>query len=115
MMVRRRVRHGLCGHRDARRRQPGRVQQVAEQGARSGGGVKTLQRAGLEVQGGFIVGFDSDTPSIFQRQIEFIQRSGIVTAMVGLLQAPYGTELYERLAKRAACWRRSRATTPTTP
>ncbi len=59
--------------------------------------VKTMQRAGLEVQGGFIVGFDSDTPSIFQRQIDFIQRSGIVTAMVGLLQAPYGTRLYDRL------------------
>lgn len=61
--------------------------------------VKTLQHAGLEVQGGFIVGFDSDVPSIFQRQIEFIQNSGIVTAMVGLLQAPYGTRLYERLKK----------------
>jgi radical SAM superfamily enzyme YgiQ (UPF0313 family) len=61
--------------------------------------VKTLQRAGLEVQGGFIVGFDSDTPSIFQRQIDFIQRSGIVTAMVGLLQAPYGTRLYERVSQ----------------
>lgn len=59
--------------------------------------VKTLQRAGLEVQAGFIVGFDSDTPSIFHRQIEFIQQSGIVTAMVGLLQAPYGTRLYQRL------------------
>ena len=59
--------------------------------------VKTMQRAGLEVQGGFIVGFDSDTPSVFQRQIEFIQRSGIVTAMVGLLQAPHGTRLYDRL------------------
>jgi radical SAM superfamily enzyme YgiQ (UPF0313 family) len=59
--------------------------------------VKRIQRAGLEVQGGFIVGFDSDTPSIFQRQIDFIQRSGIVTAMVGLLQAPSGTKLYQRL------------------
>lgn len=61
--------------------------------------VKRIQRAGLQVQGGFIVGFDSDTRSIFQRQIDFIQKSGIVTAMVGLLQAPAGTRLYERLEK----------------
>jgi hypothetical protein len=47
--------------------------------------------------GGFIVGFDTDTPSIFQRQIDFIQESGIITAMVGLLQAPYGTQLYSRM------------------
>jgi radical SAM superfamily enzyme YgiQ (UPF0313 family) len=60
--------------------------------------VKRIQRAGLQVQGGFIVGFDSDTPSTFQRQIDFIQKSGIVTAMVGLLQAPIGTRLYKRLA-----------------
>ena len=61
--------------------------------------VKTIQRAGLQVMGGFIVGFDSDTPSIFQRQIDFIQRSGIVAAMVGLLQAPPGTRLFDRLKK----------------
>ncbi|MCX6024725.1 MAG: B12-binding domain-containing radical SAM protein [Chloroflexi bacterium] len=58
-----------------------------------------IQRAGLRVQAGFIVGFDSDTPSIFQRQIDFIQKTGIVTAMVGLLQAPYGTPLYQRLKR----------------
>ncbi len=61
--------------------------------------VKLLHSRGLQVMGGFIVGFDSDTPSIFQRQIEFIQESGIVSAMVGLLQAPYGTRLYDRLEK----------------
>jgi len=59
--------------------------------------VKHLQRAGLQVQGGFIVGFDNDSPSIFQQQIDFIQKSGIVTAMVGLLQASLGTRLYERM------------------
>jgi len=61
--------------------------------------VKKIQRFGLQVQGGFIVGFDNDTPSIFQRQISFIQKSGIVTAMVGLLNAPAGTRLYHRLKK----------------
>ena len=60
--------------------------------------IKRIQRHGMQVQGGFIIGFDSDTPSIFQRQIDFIQKSGIVTAMVGLLQAPLGTKLYQRLA-----------------
>jgi radical SAM superfamily enzyme YgiQ (UPF0313 family) len=59
--------------------------------------IKRLQRAGLEVQGGFIVGFDSDTRSIFCRQLEFIQSSGITTAMVGLLNALPGTRLFERM------------------
>ena len=59
--------------------------------------VKRMQRAGLQVQGGFIVGFDHDAPSIFERQIAFIQESGIVTAMVGLLEALPGTRLFERL------------------
>jgi radical SAM superfamily enzyme YgiQ (UPF0313 family) len=61
--------------------------------------VRRIQRAGLQVLGGFIVGFDSDTPSTFQRHIDFIQKSGIVTAMVGILQAPPGTRLFERLQK----------------
>jgi len=59
--------------------------------------VRRIHRAGIQVQAGFIVGFDNDTASIFQRQIDFIQKSGIVTAMVGMLQAPPGTRLYERL------------------
>jgi radical SAM superfamily enzyme YgiQ (UPF0313 family) len=63
------------------------------------GDVRRIIRAGLQVQGGFIVGFDADLPSIFQRQIDFIQKSGIVTAMVGLLQAPPGTRLYERMRR----------------
>lgn len=59
--------------------------------------VKKIQRSGLEVQGGFIVGFDHDPPSIFEKLATFIQESGIVTAMVGLLNAPKGTKLYHRL------------------
>jgi radical SAM superfamily enzyme YgiQ (UPF0313 family) len=59
--------------------------------------IKKMQQAGLQVTAGFIVGFDSDTPSVFQRQIDFIQQSGIVSAMVGLLNAPKNTRLYKRL------------------
>ena len=61
--------------------------------------VKTIQRAGLEVMGGFIVGFDSDRQDVFKQQFEFIQRSGVVTAMVGLLSALPQTKLYHRLKK----------------
>ncbi|GAI30973.1 unnamed protein product, partial [marine sediment metagenome] len=46
-----------------------------------------------------IVGFDNDGPSIFQRQIDFIQKSGVVTAMVSVLTALPKTRLYERLLK----------------
>jgi radical SAM superfamily enzyme YgiQ (UPF0313 family) len=63
--------------------------------------VKVIHRSGLQVMGGFIVGFDNDRPSIFQRQIDFIQNSGIVTAMVGMLQAPPGTRLYDRLQRES--------------
>ena len=59
--------------------------------------IKTLHNAGLEVMGGFIVGFDSDKPNIFEQQIKFIQEAGIVTAMVGLLTALPGTRLFTRL------------------
>lgn len=59
--------------------------------------VKRIQKAGLQVSGGFIVGFDSDSSTVFQRQIDFIQKSGIVSAMVGLLNAPKNTKLYRQM------------------
>jgi len=61
--------------------------------------VRKIQNHGFEVQGGFILGFDSDPVSIFKKQINFIQNTGIVTAMVGLLNAPNGTKLHKRLKK----------------
>ncbi len=59
--------------------------------------IRKIQSFGFEVQGGFIVGFDSDMPTIFKRQFDFIQNNGVVTAMVGLLNAPRGSQLYEKL------------------
>lgn len=59
--------------------------------------VRILQQRGFVVSGGFIVGFDNDKPSVFKNQIDFIQKSGIVSAMVGLLNAPTGTRLYRRM------------------
>jgi len=61
--------------------------------------VRKIQKHGMQVQGGFIVGFDNDPVSIFDNIINFIQESGIVSAMVGLLNAPRGTKLYQRLMK----------------
>lgn len=59
--------------------------------------VRKMQKAGLQVQAGFIVGFDSDTTDIFTRMSRFINESGIVTSMVGILNAPKGSRLYKRL------------------
>jgi len=59
--------------------------------------VYKIQEYGLEVTGGFILGFDNDSYSVFQKQIDFIRESGIISAMVGLLNAPKKTSLYKRL------------------
>jgi len=61
--------------------------------------VKRIQQLGLCVRGGFIVGFDNDSPQVFERQIRFIRESKIVTAMVGMLNAPSGSRLHERLSR----------------
>ncbi|MDR3751359.1 MAG: B12-binding domain-containing radical SAM protein [Terracidiphilus sp.] len=64
--------------------------------------VATIQSYGMQVMGGFILGFDTDRDDIFDRMVEFIQKSGIPIAMVGLLQAMPGTQLFRRL------WREGR-------
>ncbi|SPE17892.1 putative enzyme [Candidatus Sulfotelmatomonas gaucii] len=64
--------------------------------------VALIQSYGMQVMGGFILGFDTDREDIFERMTEFIQKSGIPIAMVGLLQAMPGTQLFRRL------WREGR-------
>ena len=59
--------------------------------------VKIIHNNGMQVMGGFIVGFDNDTDNIFDAQIKFIQQTGVVTAMVGMLNALPQTRLWHRL------------------
>jgi radical SAM superfamily enzyme YgiQ (UPF0313 family) len=59
--------------------------------------VHKIQDYGIQVSAGFIVGFDNDKTSVFKKQIDFINQTGIVSAMVGLLNAPRKSQLYERL------------------
>src|ERR1051325_5203370 len=61
--------------------------------------VKTIQSYGMEVMAGFIVGFDNDPIDIFERQIDFIRKSAIPLAMVGLLNALPDTQLWKRLER----------------
>jgi len=62
--------------------------------------IRLIQQHGLWVMGGFIVGFDSDPPDIFDQQIEFVERAAIPWAMTGVLQAPPTTPLYERMKRQ---------------
>jgi radical SAM superfamily enzyme YgiQ (UPF0313 family) len=59
--------------------------------------IALIQRYGMEVMGGFILGFDTDKEDVFDRLVEFIQKSAIPIAMVGLLEAMPGTQLFRRL------------------
>ncbi|MGA1840178.1 MAG: B12-binding domain-containing radical SAM protein [bacterium] len=74
----------------------GKRQNVKQEMVKS---IKKIQKNGIEVTGGFIVGFDNDPPDIFEKQIQFIQEAGIPLAMVGLLTALPNTQLYKRLKK----------------
>lgn len=59
--------------------------------------VRKIQHTGMQVQGGFILGLDSDDEGVFDAQIEFIQQAGIPVAPIYLLTALRGTDMYERL------------------
>jgi radical SAM superfamily enzyme YgiQ (UPF0313 family) len=59
--------------------------------------VRVIQESGLWVLAGFIVGFDSDDETIFERQRQFIERTAITWAMAGILQAPPTTALWDRM------------------
>ena len=72
--------------------------------------IRTIQESGLWVLGGFIVGFDSDDETIFERQREFIERAGITWAMAGMLQAPPTTPLYDRMKKEGRLFEDSEGT-----
>jgi radical SAM superfamily enzyme YgiQ (UPF0313 family) len=61
--------------------------------------IAIIQSYGLEVMGGFILGFDTDREDVFDRLVDFIQKSAIPIAMVGLLQAIPGTQLHRRLTR----------------
>jgi radical SAM superfamily enzyme YgiQ (UPF0313 family) len=61
--------------------------------------VRKIQNAGIEVMAGFILGFDTDSADVFDRQLDFIQRNGIAQSMVGLLAAMPNTDLYRRLER----------------
>ena len=90
---------GLSGHRNP----GGRELEAGSEGQNTRRGlldsVKRIQSYGMEVMAGFIVGFDNDPEEIFDKQVEFIQESAIPLAMVGLLMALPGTQLYRRLLK----------------
>ena len=61
--------------------------------------VRRIYSRGIDVFGGFIIGFDNDTPRTFEDQYRFITDAGIQTAMIGLLTAPPRTPLYARMKR----------------
>jgi radical SAM superfamily enzyme YgiQ (UPF0313 family) len=77
--------------------------------------IRTIQNGGLWVTGGFIIGFDSDSETIFDDQREFIEQAAIPWAMAGFLQAPPTTPLYERMRKEGRLLENSGATSNFSP
>lgn len=79
------------------------------------GQVRTIRESGLWVLAGFIVGFDSDDETIFARQLEFIDQTGIAWAMAGVLQAPPTTALFDRMKREGRLIENSPSTTNFSP
>ena len=77
--------------------------------------VRVIRDSGLWVLAGFIVGFDSDDASIFARQLEFIEQTGITWAMAGVLQAPPTTALFDRMKREGRLIEDSQAITNFSP
>lgn len=69
--------------------------------------VRRIQEHGMEVMGGFIVGFDQDSPDVFEKQIDFIREAAIPVSMVGLLTALPNTQLWRRLSGEGRILRES--------
>lgn len=69
--------------------------------------VRRIQERGMEVMGGFILGFDQDPPEIFEKQIAFIKEAAIPISMVGLLTALPNTRLWRRLSEEGRILRQS--------
>ena len=77
--------------------------------------VKKIRESGLWVLAGFIVGFDSDDETIFERQLQFIDKTAITWAMAGVLQAPPTTPLFDRMRKEGRLIEDSEATSNFSP
>lgn len=61
--------------------------------------VARIHASGIEVMCGMIVGFDHDSPEVFESHREFVTAARISNAMVGMLSAIPKTPLHARLAE----------------
>ena len=76
-----------------------KFQNVRERGGTILEKIHHIQDFGIEIWCGLIVGFDNDTPEMFETQKKFLKESRIAHAMIGLLHAIPKTPLYDRLAR----------------
>ncbi|HYP03591.1 MAG TPA: DUF4070 domain-containing protein, partial [Cyanobium sp.] len=61
--------------------------------------VDRITSYGIRVMAGFIIGFDGEKQGAGDRIVEFVSRTGIPAAMMGMLQALPNTGLWHRLEK----------------